>query len=268
MLDASQGLALRLLRVVGEEKRTEAKTGANPLRRLFSRWLGPLATGATGDAFRRPILGKVAKASPLLTFLASLLYATADRADGPAWAPTLTAAMMAGAAAFIAGALVGFLFGFPKTNTTATSTGALVAQNSNLDEISDWLTKILVGLGLVQIGELTRRFGELSDSLADGLGGGDTAKSFAVGLLLYSLIDGFILSYIWARVEVTLGLNRTAQDLRDVADVLADPLKPVPELPVDKPPGVGGGTESVRAKEQQTRVPSVDPVDPEVKETE
>lgn len=50
--------------------------------------------------------------------------------------------------------LVGFLFGIPKIyqNTSGydgkIKTGFLV--NTNLEQISDWFTKIIVGIGLVQ----------------------------------------------------------------------------------------------------------------------
>src|SRR4051812_27802494 len=54
-------------------------------------------------------------------------------------------------AAALVGALAGFVFGIPKTVATGTpaATSAGTASpyqgNTNLEEISDWLTKILVG---------------------------------------------------------------------------------------------------------------------------
>jgi hypothetical protein len=62
-------------------------------------------------------------------------------------------------------------------------TGAQLAQgqryagNSNLEQISDWLTKILLGAELVQLGALTTRIGELSNSSGDALGGTDTTAT-------------------------------------------------------------------------------------------
>src|SRR5882762_1055624 len=57
-------------------------------------------------------------------------------------------------ACFVSGAAVGFLFGIPKILQTANSIGGSTTTataynqqvNTNLVEISDWLTKIIVGL--------------------------------------------------------------------------------------------------------------------------
>lgn len=56
---------------------------------------------------------------------------------------------------------MGFVFGIPRINTTdAVVIGRpprLVRPNSNLEQISDWLTKILVGVSLTQLLILERR---------------------------------------------------------------------------------------------------------------
>lgn len=70
-------------------------------------------------------------------------------------------------ASLLTGCLLGFIFGIPRNNEARQkdddSAGApkqdpessfrlsTVAPNSNLIEISDWLTKILVGVGLVEL---------------------------------------------------------------------------------------------------------------------
>ena len=66
---------------------------------------------------------------------------------------------------FLAGVLVGFLFGIPKVasnpNASPAESGAYdqaarrrLNPNTNLEQISDWLTKIIVGLGLVNLGKI------------------------------------------------------------------------------------------------------------------
>jgi hypothetical protein len=204
------------------------------------RWLSPTRRSNTEQDDGQPaapltISGGVLRASPVLSFLAVLIFAAASDA-AESFGAVFAVGGMAAAAALLVGALVGFLFGLPKTLSAADDGNALMQQNTNLDEISDWLTKILVGLGLVQIGQISDRFGDVADSVASGMGGGNAGHSFALSLLLYSLVDGFMLAYLWTRVEVTIGLNATARYLEARADTLARPL-PVepPELPSPPP---------------------------------
>src|SRR6185312_11609392 len=57
-----------------------------------------------------------------------------------------------------AGGFVGFLFGISKTEQTDTSANASDGYrqriNTNLEQISDWFTKIIVGIGLINLKEI------------------------------------------------------------------------------------------------------------------
>jgi hypothetical protein len=81
-------------------------------------------------------------------------------------------AVIAGSCSFLGGGLVGFLFGIPRSASSgqATPTGEYQA-NSNLVEVSDWLTKIIVGVGLVQIGRVVPGLSKLAASMKAPLGG-------------------------------------------------------------------------------------------------
>jgi len=120
----------------------------------------------------------------------------------------LAVSAMVSAGAFVAGGLLGFLFGIPQS-LTGTEEGEPVAgragyrSNTNLEQISDWLTKILVGVGLVQISSLVRETGELVDWLAPGLGGEPSSPVFALSLLVFFTVSGFLLLYVATRI--TLG---------------------------------------------------------------
>jgi hypothetical protein len=91
-----------------------------------------------------------------------------------------SALMLAGAALLVGGTL-GFLFGVPRTLTgerlpDATLNGARAAApgygaNTNLEQISDWLTKILVGIGVAQFGVIVAGARRLFTALAPSLGG-------------------------------------------------------------------------------------------------
>src|SRR5438270_2613117 len=75
-------------------------------------------------------------------------------------------------ASLLVGAFIGFIFGIPKTVTTTpndTASGVPAAKyqgSTNLEEISDWVTKILVGAGLVELGKVGAAFSSLSETLA------------------------------------------------------------------------------------------------------
>ena len=56
--------------------------------------------------------------------------------------------------------------------------------NTNLEQISDWLTKILVGVGLVQLGAIIDSLGDLADFLGPALGNDVTGPPFAVALVV------------------------------------------------------------------------------------
>ncbi|MFO0126287.1 MAG: hypothetical protein ACK54J_03520, partial [Pseudanabaena sp.] len=77
-------------------------------------------------------------------------------------------------ASFVLGFLIGFLFGVPRTvesndPTLTKNSQTRVHANTNLEQISDWLTKILVGVGLTQIMPILSFLKtEVIDSLASG----------------------------------------------------------------------------------------------------
>jgi hypothetical protein len=128
------------------------------------------------------------------------------------------AAAMVSAASYLAGSLLGFLFGIPR----ALSSDAEVSfdrqhdrliTNTNLEQISDWLTKIIVGATLVQLGNLTRKFSELA-TFVSGIFGSPSAqnKTMAGAIILYSALLGFFVSYIAARSIITLILSLSPSD--------------------------------------------------------
>lgn len=156
-------------------------------------------------------------ASPLIALLAAVIYAGAEvltPKSGATFWSVLALCLATAAASLIVGALIGFLFGFPRTPEKSGPTG-LLTTNTNLDQISDWLTKILVGLGLVQFGKIVHGINGLATSLAPGLGEGAGAQPFAVGLLVYAAVDGFLIGYLWARTVASSLFLGAAQELAD-----------------------------------------------------
>lgn len=131
-----------------------------------------------------------------------------------------TGLLLAGSA-LLGGAFLGFLFGIPRslqqqnvtesasspsasaTTTTPGASGrAAYGANTSLEQISDWLTKILVGVGLTQLSSLPSALRQFADFANPGLGGFETSGVFAVALLVYFLICGFLMSYLWTRLRL------------------------------------------------------------------
>jgi len=105
------------------------------------------------------------------------------------------------------GALVGFLFGIPRSVSLndgqipgvedGRKDGQRYRVNTNLEQISDWLTKILVGIGLVQLGTIKNFGSELINRVADDLG--PDMRSLAGGLIISSVTTGFVSGYLLTR---------------------------------------------------------------------
>jgi GGDEF domain-containing protein len=126
---------------------------------------------------------------------------------------------------FLVGMLLGFLFAIPRSLQHASSgengkaqggsnseTQPRYGANTNLEEISDWLTKILVGVGLTQITVLPQKLNTTAAFLAGGLGGYNSSQGFVLLILLYFLVSGFLLSYLWTRLYLPGQLTRAEFD--------------------------------------------------------
>jgi len=141
--------------------------------------------------------------------------------------------LLAGAC-LLAGALLGFLFGIPRalqrSDAPATpeerkETARREAQygvNTNLEQISDWLTKILVGVGLTQIGNLWGAAETTAKTFAPALGGGPGGTALTIGILFYFPIAGFLFGYLWTRLFLARALARADRSAAGFSAELAE----------------------------------------------
>ena len=118
-----------------------------------------------------------------------------DDADG--WEVTALAFLI-GAASFWLAGMLGYLFGIPIS--LQQRSGPFKA-NTSLEQISDWLTKIVIGVGLVEIRALGGWLVDIGDDVASAtrLAG---ARQLFIALILLEAACGFIFFYIWARVHM------------------------------------------------------------------
>jgi tetratricopeptide (TPR) repeat protein len=163
--------------------------------------------------------------------------------------------LLAAGAALLTGFVVGFIFGVPrpgyllpegkadayKGNDDAGPSGRLqnpLSQNTNLVEISDWLTKIIVGVGLVELKKILAKLGILAYYLGVGLrpahcGPGapcsdttDSGQAAALVLILFYFALGFLFGYVWTVLHFFEDLNNvTARKITKRIEDLAKVVK-------------------------------------------
>ena len=131
----------------------------------------------------------------------------------------------------VSGMLLGFLFAIPrilpagaiiaparngngngKRETDPVSNGVLSHPgqspseiNSNLVEVSDWLTKIIVGVGLVELKHLPTAARGVADYIAPSLGLAPAmAAPVAGGIMLFYSVLGFLIGYLLTRIYLAV----------------------------------------------------------------
>jgi uncharacterized membrane protein len=93
------------------------------------------------------------------------------------------------------GALLGFLFAVPRVNVRAAARRDL-SPNTNIETVSDWLTKTLIGVGLINFTNIGVYITGLSQDLGVSL---QVSKEFALALLVYFFVLGLIEGYLLTR---------------------------------------------------------------------
>jgi hypothetical protein len=149
-------------------------SGANPISVLLTLLIGTMA-----------IIGVILLA----------IYAWQEET----WKIFVVGTLMSMATAAIA-SLGGFLFGLPRPNPDS---GGATRPNNNLEQVSDWLTKLLLGAGLVQLGHIGRGLGKLINGLASALSSSvvepvppAAAKALAGSLIGFNAALGFLFGYV------------------------------------------------------------------------
>jgi hypothetical protein len=104
-------------------------------------------------------------------------------------------------ATFVSGFFIGTLFGMPKRNNEGDGDYSL---NNSLVEISDWLTKIIVGLGLVNLKEIPVYLMSIGDFVSSSSGlKGVSIEIFTVTLVIYFGILGLYSGYNYMRLVLS-----------------------------------------------------------------
>jgi hypothetical protein len=131
--------------------------------------------------------------------------------------------MLCGGAFFAVGMTTGFIFAIPRASSRYV--------NSNLEVISDWLTKIIVGVGLTEMRSIPSGLRYLARFVAGGDQSSGQDQAFATFVMLYFFFGGFVAAYLETRVFLSGAFHRS--------DPLRSPLaaagEPAPDAPLEPP---------------------------------
>jgi hypothetical protein len=155
-------------------------------------------------------------------FLIGGAVSFAPTSDSAARESCFRAAIGWGLAYFSSGFLGGFLFGIPRVlqrdgaqapRTDSSSLDYQQRVNTNLEDISDWLTKIIVGLGLVQLRTVPVYLHKASVWMAQSFSvdhskNAADAASFASAFIVFFAIVGFVGGYLLTRLFLAGAFRR------------------------------------------------------------
>jgi hypothetical protein len=146
-------------------------------------------------------------------------------------ASTAAVGLMAAGAAWLVGALFGFIFGLPHSrevtviqpqNSLPHDSDSSVSQSyvpdryqrsTSLEQVSDWLTKMIVGVGLTQLDKIPQKLNQLAGYISQGFLSGNTPEkisdhvlavnsAFALAICIYFAVDGFLFGFLWACLDL------------------------------------------------------------------
>ncbi|WP_207504778.1 pYEATS domain-containing protein [Telluribacter humicola] len=157
----------------------------------------------------------------------SLLFAHFFKGGVILWLSILNCFVIICATSII-GYLFGFLFGIPrsvrfkfdKSKNTTSDASILFGDNTNLEEVSDWLTKILVGLALVEFREIASLFDRVATTIASSFSNGvpnNIYTTLSYGILNSYIGIGFFAGYFWTRTKFGTLLTISRKEQEDIA---------------------------------------------------
>lgn len=145
---------------------------------------------------------------------------------------------------FVAGALftfsnlIGFLFGIPRTTVIDESekSKSQYIGNDNLLQVSDWITKIILGLGLTQLNEIPYLLKRIAKFIIENTRVSNQA--LIILIILYFTCLGFLFGYLWTRLYFIKMLHASDNDVSKDEDNTAHVIT---EIKTDITTGVATG---------------------------
>ncbi|MCP3931178.1 MAG: hypothetical protein GY705_19005 [Bacteroidetes bacterium] len=175
--------------------------------------------------------------------LGILPYAIANSSDAIPFTKSLSIGLLLSISFLLAGAFIGFLFGIPRTLQEKTkkkndldqdSYASNYRVNTNLEEISDWLTKIIVGVGLTQLSNIPELLRKVIKYFSSNLGVPSNEGTILL-VIVYYFIGGFFLGYLLTRMYLAIAFSH--------ADIEKERLNGIKRQVQDDLDTLGGDTD-------------------------
>ena len=127
------------------------------------------------------------------------------------------------------GGILGLIFGIPRqlpapdndSNATRQSLAAepsghvRMAFNTNLQDVSDWVTKLIVGISLVELTNILSFFHRNVTAISQETG---MQKAVIASVILYYLVVGFIMTYYWTQTNLWREMLQLYKEMLQSAD--------------------------------------------------
>lgn len=147
--------------------------------------------------------GKEAETSVLVTLYMGLFLGMVPVIGFPVAIPEMGGKILfigltLGIATFTSSFFVGLLFGMPKRNNKKETNYSL---NNGLTEIADWLTKIIIGVGLINLKEIPGYFVALGEYVRIAAKyDGQLLNIYTIGIVIYFGFLGLFIGYNYMRL--------------------------------------------------------------------
>jgi hypothetical protein len=188
---------------------------------------GPQSTSGRFSWLKHTTSWLVALALGMLVGGTVWIFIYAFSTPGSHWS-YVAVGMLTALTAVLVGFFTGFLIGVPRSVSSGqarlSNNNRKFSPSTNLAEISDWLTKLLLGAGLVSLSRLGGPIGRLIDNVAGGLHGVTinpaiiqaakvTAGAIMIAFAVLGLLAGYIVTSTWyeRRLEKTFSPEGTGE---------------------------------------------------------
>lgn len=146
---------------------------------------------------------------PTIIILAGIVAVSAGAAISPSYWDFFGLLLTLSLATLLGGMVFGFLFGIPRLNRNYDpredyDRTTKYSPNTNLEEVSDWLTKIIIGVTLTQMTKIPSYLQRIADRVLQNTNCETMDCNFAgaviIAGIIYFFIAGFIIGYFYTRL--------------------------------------------------------------------
>ncbi|WP_374460528.1 tetratricopeptide repeat protein [Chryseobacterium taeanense] len=148
--------------------------------------------------------------------------------SGAEYSRTLSSLILLQFLSFFAGSFLGFLFGFPSHNNNQFL--EKYQRNSSLKEITSWLTKIIVGITLIEFKDIFHYLKYIIHHLSNSLSNDDSHTVIIAAIIGTYFILGFIVFFI---LSVTTIFEELVVNDKNIESILTSEAMNPNELHVD-----------------------------------